>query len=99
MAPNRPTSAVLTFPQFELVKKAITSVYPDFKVIAPYLMVAATDSRVYHGMSEAVYRVEPFASSKEDRSTVHADNERLSIDSFQKGIELFKVILKEGTKV
>jgi carboxypeptidase PM20D1 len=86
-------------PQFELVKKAITSVYPDFKVIAPYLMVAATDSRVYHGMSEAVYRVEPFASSKEDRSTVHADNERLSIDSFQKGIELFKVILKEGTKV
>lgn len=85
-------------PQFDLVKKAITTVYPDFKVIAPYLMVAATDSRVYHGMSEAVYRVEPFASSKEDRTTVHADNERLKLDSFFSGIEFFKIILKEGTK-
>ena len=85
-------------PQFDLIKKAVTTVYPDLKVIAPYLMVAATDSRVYHGMAEAVYRVEPFASSKDDRHTVHADNERLKIDSFLKGIDLFKIILKEGSK-
>jgi len=85
-------------PQFKVIQNAITTVYPDFKVVAPYLMIAATDSRVYHGMSEAVYRVEPFASSKDDRHTVHADNERLSIDSFLKGIELFKIILKDASK-
>jgi len=75
------------------------STYPEFKVVAPYLMVAATDSRVYHGMAEAVYRVGPFASMKDDRSTIHADNERLSIDSFYKGIEFFKTIVKEASKV
>ena len=85
-------------PQFEVIRKAITTVYPQFGVVAPYLMVAATDSRVYHGMAEAVYRVEPFASSKDDRATVHADNERLSVDSFLKGIELFRIILKEASK-
>ena len=85
-------------PQFALIQKAVKTVYPEIEVVAPYLMVAATDSRVYHGMAEAVYRVEPFASSKDDRHTVHADNERLKIDSFLKGIELFRIILKEGSK-
>jgi carboxypeptidase PM20D1 len=85
-------------PQFALIEKAVKTIYPEIAVVAPYLMVAATDSRVYHGMAEAVYRVEPFASSKDDRHTVHADNERLKIDSFLKGIELFRIILKEGTK-
>lgn len=85
-------------PQFNLVKKALSTVYPEFSVVAPYLMVAATDSRVYHGMSEAVYRVGPFGSMKDDRGTIHADNERISVDSFLKGIEFFKIILKEGSK-
>jgi len=86
-------------PQFSIVANALTSVYPELKVVAPYLMVAATDSRVYHGMADAVYRVPPFSSVKDDRSTIHADNERLSLDSFHKGIEFFKQILLEATKI
>lgn len=97
---NEPTDICRSdIPQFEIVSKALKSVYPELKVVAPYLMVAATDCRVYHGMADAVYRISPFISSKEDRNTVHADNERISIDSFYKGIELFKQILKEATKI
>jgi len=97
---TQPTDICRTdIPQFEQVRQALMSTYPEFKVVAPYLMVAATDSRVYHGMAEAVYRVGPFASMKDDRSTIHADNERLSIDSFYKGIEFFKTIVKEASKV
>ncbi len=85
-------------PQFEIVSNALKTVYPELKVVAPYLMVAATDSRVYHGMADAVYRIPPFSSVKDDRATIHADNERLSIDSYMKGIEFFKQILLQATK-
>ncbi|KAF0225533.1 MAG: hypothetical protein FD133_647 [Erysipelotrichaceae bacterium] len=96
---NQPTEICRSdIPQFEIVSKALTSVYPELRVVAPYLMVAATDSRVYHGMADAVYRVPPFSSMKDDRSTIHADNERLSIESYHKGIEFFKKVLIEATK-
>lgn len=82
-------------PAFTIIQNALKQVYPEFVAVAPYLMVAATDSRIYHGMAEGVYRVQPFKSSYEDLHTVHADNERVELDSFYKGIEFFKRILKD----
>lgn len=100
MMGNEPTSVSTTnHKSFEVIRKAIQAVYPEFKVIAPYLMIAATDSRVYHDLSEVVYRVNPFKSSFEDLATVHADDERLSLDSYYKGIEFFRQILVHNSKV
>lgn len=85
---------------FRILQETIQSYYPQFKVVAPYLMIAATDSRVYHEHSEAVYRICPFAGMAEDLHTVHADDERIKIEDFEKGIEFFKqVILKSSQKV
>lgn len=83
---------------FNLIRKAIQKVYPEFTAVAPYLMVAATDSRVYHGMSDGVYRVQPFKSMLKDLGTIHADDERLELDSFYKGIEFFSELLKTLTE-
>lgn len=83
---------------FNLIRRAIQKVYPEFTAVAPYLMVAATDSRVYHGMSEGVYRVQPFKSMLKDLGTIHADDERLELDSFYKGIEFFSELLKTLTE-
>jgi carboxypeptidase PM20D1 len=84
---------------FGILQESIQAYYPQFKVVAPYLMIAATDSRVYHDHSEVVYRICPFASMAEDLHTVHADDERIKIDDFEKGIEFFKqVILKSSQK-
>ena len=58
-------------------------------------MVAATDSRLYHPISDGVYRVQPFMSMLDDRSTVHADNERISLDSFEKGIKFFRQCINQ----
>lgn len=77
--------------QFKTIIQSIKTVYPDVITIAPYLMVAATDSRLYHPISDGVYRVQPFMSMLEDRATVHADNERVSVESYLKGIEFFKL--------
>jgi carboxypeptidase PM20D1 len=83
---------------FKHIQSSILSVYPNYKTVAPYLMVAATDSRVYDGLSEVVYRIAPFASMNEDLHTVHADDERLKIEDFYKGIDLFKQLIQLTTQ-
>lgn len=85
--------------QFKLIKDTMSLIYPELKAIAPYLMVAATDSRIYHDMSDGVYRVQPFKNMLWDRGTLHADNERIELESFIKGIRFFKEIIINGSKV
>lgn len=80
---------------FKSIVESVKSIYPECITVAPYLMVAATDSRLYHPISDGVYRVQPFMSMLEDRSTVHADNERISLDSFEKGIKFFKQCINQ----
>jgi len=81
--------------QFKTIVQSMKTIYPDIITVAPYLMVAATDSRIYHPISDGVYRVQPFMSMLKDRSTVHADNERISIESYLKGIEFFKLCVTQ----
>jgi len=91
---NEPTTLSPTKgPHYERVRQAILQSFPEYKVVAPYPVVAATDSRVYSDMAEATYRFVPFPSLIEDISTLHADNERIQIDSFIQGIKFFEVIL------
>ena len=85
-------------PAYQQLAQAIHSVYPQLTAIAPYLVVGATDSRVYHGMADGVYRIQPFLNSYRDRSTVHADNERILIEDYLSGITLFKTILLTVSK-
>ncbi len=85
-------------PAFVILQRSIQSLYPSLTLVAPYLVVGATDSRVYHGMADGVYRIQPFPNSYLDRGTVHADNERILIDDYLKGIELFRALLLELSK-
>jgi carboxypeptidase PM20D1 len=84
--------------EFEIIQETTKEHYPHFKAIAPYLMVAATDSRVYHGMAKGVYRIAPFEISKEDMKTVHADNERVLIQNYLKGIGFFKSLIIKASQ-
>lgn len=79
---------------FDDVVSCLQSVYPSMSLVVPSLMVAATDARYMHEISDHVFRACPFESMKEDRHTVHADDERLSLDSFEKGILFFTKIIK-----
>ncbi len=58
-------------------------------MIAPYLMIAATDSRMYAPVADGIYRFQPFRSLTEDLGTIHAVGERLSIESLREGVEFF----------
>lgn len=78
---------------YRMIRDSILEAFPVFKVVAPYPVVAATDSRVYNGMADGVYRFVPFPSLIDDLGTIHGDNERIHIESYLQGIKFFDTLL------
>lgn len=79
--------------QFALLEQTIADVFPD-AVTAPYIMLGGTDSRRFTGICDAVYRFAPFRMSRQDRASIHADNESLNIETFGEGILFYARLLR-----
>jgi carboxypeptidase PM20D1 len=73
---------------FRLMKQTAAELFKGH-LIAPYMMVAASDSRWYTAISDNVYRFGPFRSIGEDKRTLHSTNERMSIESLCEGTKFF----------
>ncbi|QJU53748.1 M20/M25/M40 family metallo-hydrolase [Herbiconiux sp. KACC 21604] len=80
-------------PRWELLKAAIESSYPD-AIVTPYVQTGATDSRQFSPVSRSVYRFSPFEMSGEERSTLHAKNERMRVETWFTGIRFFDGLLR-----
>ncbi|KAD3436306.1 M20/M25/M40 family metallo-hydrolase [Arthrobacter yangruifuii] len=78
--------------QFGLLEDTIRAVFPD-AVPVPYIMLAGTDARRFTSICDAVYRFAPFRMSAADRAGIHADNERLGIETFGEGIVFYKALM------
>jgi carboxypeptidase PM20D1 len=79
--------------QFALIADAVEATYPG-TVTAPYVMMAATDSRHFHRFSPAVYRFAPLAMSVEQRASIHGVGEYVTIDSLERGERFFQVLIR-----
>lgn len=73
---------------FALLESTITEVFPD-AVPAPYVMMAATDSRFFTGICERVYRFAPFRMTKAQRQAIHSYDEHLGVDAFVDGVRWY----------
>ena len=78
--------------QFTLLAETIRAVFPD-AVPVPYIMLGGTDARRFTSISDAVYRFAPFRMSAGDRASIHADNERLGIETFGEGILFYRALM------
>lgn len=58
-------------------------------VVAPYLVVAGTDSRSFEGISQDVYRFMPIHFRTKDVDMIHGTNEHMTIDSFKRMIDFY----------
>lgn len=69
------------------------------KVVAPYLVMGATDSFHYESICENVYRFSPFLVELDLLLTTHAANERCPVDQLAEGVKFYKMYIKKMTEV
>lgn len=78
---------------FKFLENVILSLWPD-AIVSPYLMIAGTDSRHFHEISDNVLRFAPIEITKEEMSLIHSNNERIRIETVMKSVECYVKIIR-----
>jgi carboxypeptidase PM20D1 len=80
--------------EWKKVTEAIHEVWPS-TIVAPYLMVAASDSRHFRTICPAVYRFSAIHLTAEERNTIHGNDERISFENIVNTTEFFIHLMKK----
>ncbi|MCF7932419.1 MAG: M20/M25/M40 family metallo-hydrolase [Acholeplasmataceae bacterium] len=91
---SEPTTVSQTDQMFDTLATAINSTWKDV-VVTPYLMVATTDSRHYHAISDHVYKFSPMDVSKDDLKKIHGIDEDISIENVHQGVRFYIHLLSQ----
>lgn len=82
---------------FKTILTTIKQVYPE-ALVAPNMVIAASDSRKYIGVSKNIYNFAPIIVTPEDLSRTHGLNERNRIEDFKQGIGFYYLLIKNCDK-
>ncbi len=78
---------------YRAIEQAVRQVFPD-ALVAPGLMTAATDSRHFALVSDAVYRFSPIRVKAQDLARFHGNDERLAISNYGEMIRFYHQLLR-----
>jgi carboxypeptidase PM20D1 len=82
-------------PNFQLMQRTLVQVYPD-AVVAPFVFVAATDSKHYAALTHDIYRFSPIVMDTEDVGRIHGTNESIGVDNFARSIEFYCQLIRNA---
>jgi carboxypeptidase PM20D1 len=77
---------------WQALARTIRASFPGV-VVAPHLVVGATDARHYQHLSPAIYRFLPIELQPSDRPRVHGTNERIAVDAFARAITFYMTLI------
>jgi len=81
---------------FRVIQRTIQEIYPDV-VVAPALVIAATDSRYYKDVADNVYRFQPIQMDRKDLKKFHGIDESISVENYETAIRFYRqLILNTG---
>jgi acetylornithine deacetylase/succinyl-diaminopimelate desuccinylase-like protein len=77
---------------YNTIKTVSAQEFPGAPVV-PYMSTGATDSARLRMRNVQAYGLSPFPLTEDDLMRMHADDERISIDSFRKGIQFLDAVV------
>ncbi len=83
---------------FKMISRSINEIYPEV-VIAPNLVVGATDSRHYVDLSNNIFRFAPFHLTPNNINCFHGVDERASVSEFENAIRVYRQIILNGSSL
>lgn len=91
---SEPSKISTTYdPAWNRLDSAIRQTYPQ-ALVAPYLMLAASDSRHYCRISDHVYRFSGMPLTKEQRGLIHNANERILLGHIKDMVAFFARMMR-----
>ena len=82
-------------PNFGMMQKTLAEVYPE-AVVAPFVFVAATDSKHFLLLTNDVYRFAPMVLESEDVGRIHGTNERIGVENFARMIDFYCQVMRNA---
>jgi len=82
---------------FNIISNTIREIFPE-AVVAPSLVIAATDARHYEACSDAIYRFMPVSLKKEELGMIHGINEKISVNDYEQLIQFYIRLLQNSTR-
>ena len=70
----------------------------DGVLTAPNLVIAATDSRHFTGISDNVYRFVPYHINEDNISSFHGINERIPVSDYEDAIRFYRQLILNSTQ-
>lgn len=88
-SPVSPTESA----SYQLINRTVRSLFPG-TIVAPGLMLGATDSRHFTPISDHIYRFSPVRAKPEDLSRFHGTNERISTANLAELVRFYHQLLR-----
>lgn len=82
---------------FRVLQKTMQETYSE-TVIAPGLVIAATDARSYAPVANDVYRFTPVCIDRDDIKRIHGNNERITEENYHDAIRFYKRLIENATR-
>lgn len=82
-------------PGYRRVERALKGVFPEV-VVAPALVLGATDGRHYAAVTESIIRFGPLRLEQQDLGRLHGVNERVSVEGLGEMVRFYRQLLVEA---
>lgn len=81
---------------YKAIERSIKQVF-DNTLTAPNLVIAATDSRHFGGLSDNIYRFVPYHINEQNINSFHGIDEHILVEDYENAIRYYKQLILNST--